>query len=325
MLYDDLPSVTGTTYQDAARTKYDARITNYGSATAFAEYIRDVRNGQGYGNGIIGWDIGLWAKVAGMLDDRYTGNGYDSDADDIAEVIWQDSFNDNPGYFDVVDDAGYDPTYSDLNFYWYNLGITGLIEAFVAADVHTSDLPWLISQLLDSQGSEGFISYSYGGNAGDDDWQSTAYAMMALGNYDQATYQLELNHMGYYLGATQDVSGGWKYSSNNHYPEVGGECTSGLYFTTNDITDVVVDDDFTGQADVDAYNAAHGTSYIWGYDAFATIAEGIAAVTGSTVHVAAGTYYEALNITTPGLEIIGEDEATVIIDPTGLGFDNAGL
>ena len=47
-----------------------------------------------------------WALAAAMLDDRY--GGYATDADDIAEVIWQDSFNDNPGYFDVVDDAGYD-------------------------------------------------------------------------------------------------------------------------------------------------------------------------------------------------------------------------
>lgn len=55
------------------------------------------------------------------------------------------------------------------------------------------------------------------------------------------------------------------------------------------------------------------------------IQEGIDMVTGSTVHVAAGTYLEALNITTPGLEIIGDDEATVIVDPTGMAFDNAGI
>ena len=326
MVYDDLSGVTGTTYQDAAKAKYDARIATYGTAADFAEYIRDVRAGQGYENGIIAWDIGVWVRVAVMLHNRYPGNGYDTDADAMAEVLWQDSFNDTPGHFDVVDDAGYDAGGADKNYWWYNLGLTGLIDAFSEANVHTSELTWLANQLLASQDSQGFVSFQYGGNAGDEDWQSTAYAMMSLGRLDQATYQTEINWMGYYLAATQDAgSGGWVYSSGNHYPEVCGECTAGMYFTSNGVTDVVVDDDFTGQDDVDVYNAAHSTSYVWGYTAFATIAEAMAAVTGSTINVAPGTYYETLNITMDGLTIIGEDEATVIIDPTGMAVNNAGI
>ncbi|MCK4858533.1 MAG: right-handed parallel beta-helix repeat-containing protein [candidate division Zixibacteria bacterium] len=49
------------------------------------------------------------------------------------------------------------------------------------------------------------------------------------------------------------------------------------------------------------------------------------ATAGDVINVAAGTYYETLNITTTGLEIIGENRATVIIDPTGLASDNAGI
>ncbi len=77
-------------------------------------------------------------------------------------------------------------------------------------------------------------------------------------------------------------------------------------------TDVLVDDDFTCQADVDVYNAAHGTSYIWGYDAFATIQEGIDAVTGSTVNVLAGTYIEQVTID-KSLSLLGAGESVTTV------------
>lgn len=332
MLYNDLPGVSGTAYMDSARAKYDSRIASYGSATAFAEYIRDVRAGQGYENGIIAWDIGIWARAAAMLHDRFPGSGYDTDADDIAEVIWQDSFNDSPGYFDVIDDQGFDPGYADYNFYWYNLGITGLIDAFDAADVHTSEIPGLVSILLDGQYSHGAFSYCYGANTDDEDWQSTAYVMMTLGRLDQATYQDELNRAGYYLGATQDAaSGGWIYSSGNHYPEIGGECVAGLYFTTDAVTDVIVDDDFTSQADVDAYNSANGTNYTYGYDAFGSIQDAIDGVTGSTINVLPGTYTENIDVD-KYVHIIGsgsgEDPASNTIltqNPTGAGDSKIGV
>ncbi|MBD3170087.1 MAG: T9SS type A sorting domain-containing protein [candidate division Zixibacteria bacterium] len=238
MLFNDLYSSEvhpTTVYEDAAKAKYDGRIAAYGgSATALAEYIRDVRAGQGYENGIIAWDIGIYAVAAQMLYERFGGT-YDIDADDIAEVLWQDSFNDNPGYFDIIDDAGWDSTYSDYNFYWYNLGITGLIDGFSASNSHTSEIPELITLLLDSQYPSGAISYCYGAHEGDEDWQSTGYAGTSLGAYDQESYQSQINYMGLWLAQTQDTSGGWVYSSGNHYPEIGGECAAALYFTSNDL------------------------------------------------------------------------------------------
>ncbi len=232
MLYDDLPSVTGTTYQDAAKTKYDARIASYGNATAFAEFVRDYRGiTNGYPNGIIAWDIGLFVKAAAMLHERYPSAGYDNDAADMAEVIWQDSFNDNPGYFDVIDNQGFDPTYANKSYYWYTLGITGLIDAFYSAQVHTSEISGLLTILLECQYPNGAFSYCYGANQYDEDWQSAAYAVNSLALADIDEYQTEINHACYWLYATQDqTSGGWVYSSGNHYPEIGGECTSALYF-----------------------------------------------------------------------------------------------
>jgi hypothetical protein len=317
MYYNDLPGVIGTSYMDSAKAKFDARIASQGSPTAWARYIRDVRNGQGYGNGIIAWDIGFYVVAAAMLDDRYPGdpNDYDQAADDMAEVLWQDSFNDNPGYFDIIDDAGWDPTYANRNYWWYTLGLTGLIDAFYASGNHTNEIPGLVIRLLDSQYSFGAISGSYGANDYDEDWQSTAYAMTSLGRLDQTTHQEAINRMAFWTSATQDASGGWRYSSGNHYPEIGGECTAGLYYSANDVPDALVDDSFTSQDDVDIYNTANGTHYVWGYDAFATIQEGVDAVDGSTVNVLAGTYREQIYID-ESLDLVGSGTGSCVIEAT---------
>lgn len=282
-LYDSVVSPTST-YADAAKAKYDGRITTYGSAGALARYIRDARHGQGYDNGIIAWDIGIWAVDAQMLYDRYGGT-YAADADSIAEVLWQDSFNDSPGYFDIDEDDGWDPTYTDKNYWWYTIGLTGLIDAFYASGAHTGEIAGLITRLQASQHSNGAFSDSYGVHDGDEDWQDTAYILMTLQNYNATTYATEIHHGAYWLGATQHTGGGWVYDSGNHYPEVGGECTAALSFGSAP-SEVWVDDNWHNQADVDAGHPG----LVWGYDAFGTIQNGINAVAGSTVNVAAGTY-----------------------------------
>ncbi len=238
MNYDDLPLATGTTYQDAAKAKYDARMGVYGSATALAEYIRDVRHGQGYDNGIIPWDIGAWAVVASMLDARYTG--YDDDADDIAEVLWQDTYNDTPGYFDIVGNCGFDPSNGDYDY--YNLGISGLLDAFVAADAHTGEIPGLIGIILADMYPSGAMGNSCGVNTDDESWQATAYCAMSLARYDADTYWEEINAMAGWLGSTQDtVSGGWVYSNGNHYPETCGEATAALGLAASPVGPVAPD------------------------------------------------------------------------------------
>jgi hypothetical protein len=238
--YNDLPGVTGTAYQDSAKAKYDARIATHGSAKAWAEYIRDARAGQGYENGIIAWDIGIWAVAAAKLDDKY--GGYAADADSIAEVLWQDSFNDNPGYFDIVDDAGWDSTYANTDYYWYTLGISGLIDGFIAADLHTDELGGLATLITDSQYASGAVSFSYGANTNDEDWQSTAYCALSLARYDHATYQDEIKDMGGWTADTQDaLTGGWRYSNGNHYPEIAGENIAGMYFAYRGYDTVAAD------------------------------------------------------------------------------------
>jgi hypothetical protein len=316
MLYDDLSSVSGTIYQDAAKSKFDSRISAYGSATALAVAIRDARHTSGYDNGIIPWDISTWAKVAAMLSTRYGNAPYDygQAAIDIAEVLWQDTYNANPGYFDLSACSGWDPSYGNLRYYWYNLGVSGLIEAFTASNTHTSEIADLVTRLKASQTTTGAVCFCYGVHPNDEDWQTTAYAIMALAYTDQSTHQTSINHMGYWLAATQDASGGWKYSDDTHYPEIAGENASGISFAQAPMV-VVVDDNFTSQTDVDAYNSAHSSSYVFGYDAFGTISDGIAAVAATgTVNILAGIYTDNLYVTRP-VNIAGEDAALVTLYP----------
>jgi hypothetical protein len=255
-----------------------------------------------------------------MLADRYPSDPYNyaQAADDIATVIYYDSFLQAPGYFDVTTNknSGWDPDYANYDYYWYTLGITGIIDAFVAADFHTELVPGLVTILLECQyaGGGGF-SFCYGANDDDEDWQSAAYAVMSLAGVDQSAHQASINSACYWLAATQDASGGWVYSNGNHYPEIAGECTGALYFGENLFSnapaEVWVDDGFT---------PSWSDGHLWGYDAFDTIQEGIDGVADSgTVNVAAGTYDETLNIDgRSGLTVSGADKTTVILAPTAV-------
>lgn len=86
---------------------------------------------------------------------------------------------------------------------------------------------------------------------------------------------------------------------------------------------VIVDDDFTGQESVDAYNSAHGTGYVWEYDAFATIPEALVGADVRTVYVLDGFYHEPIDIegSSPGdksisISIIGSGQLNTVFQPT---------
>jgi len=165
-----------STYDNTARAMWDGKFVTGGGthadATAYAEYIRDARAGQGYENGIIPWDIAAYVEAAQDLDGTFSGNGYDLDADAMAEVVYQDVYNDSPyGYFDLEEDKFE---------WWFNLGVGGVIDCFQVAGVHTGELPALLSLLLESQDpSGGFTDYYQLGL----DWQTTGYNLMTLSRF----------------------------------------------------------------------------------------------------------------------------------------------
>jgi hypothetical protein len=230
MLYNDISGVTGTAYKDAAKAKYDADIAAHGGTAAlFAAWLRDDRGiTQGYHNGIITWDLGAYAVAAEMLYARY-GGSYHNDAVDIANVMYGAAFTTNANYFDLVRCAGWDPAWSTVDYWWYNLGVSGLVDAFYVSGAHATEIPGLVTKLLNSQASFGGFCGSYGVHASDDDWQTTAYVVMSLHRVNPTTYASVIKHAAYYMAGSQDASGGWAYGSTV-YPEVVGECASALYF-----------------------------------------------------------------------------------------------
>jgi len=228
-----LPGVSDpSVYVAAADAIWQYRLANYGpTATDFAEFIRDYRAGS-YPNGIIPWDIGIWAVGVQRLS-SLSGGIYDTDAADIAEVLYQDSFALVPGYFDVHGaNKGAVDDYSDVRYWWYTLGVTGLIDAFTATGTHTAELPGLEALLMECQYDWGAFSYQYGANAAfnDSDDQTTAYACISLARLPDNTANLEaLSNGAFVLSAWQDdATGAILYSDGSHNTEVTGECTAAM-------------------------------------------------------------------------------------------------
>tara|TARA_Y100001933_G_scaffold152099_1_gene150541 strand:- start:88984 stop:101430 length:12447 start_codon:yes stop_codon:yes gene_type:complete len=105
---------------------------------------------------------------------------------------------------------------------------------------------------------------------------------------------------------------------------VGGTDNNDVVLTVVSIADIYVDDDWVGLSFGDDPDGA-GPATAFGFDAFATIQEGVDAVaTDGTVHVYAGTYAGDINID-QNLTLQGEsgDSADVVIDAATAtnGFD----
>ena len=234
--YAQLPGVADPApYYAKAQAIWNWRLNNTGTgtATSVAEAIRDSRHSQGYDNGIIPWDVASYVQAVAMLDTVLPGNGYAADAAAMAEVLWQDSFNANPGYFQPYGvNQGFDPNWNTSIYWWYNLGVSGLIQAFSTANVHTGELAGLQTLLLDSQYADGAFSDQYGNDPAYNfrDWQTTAYCVRALARFLPATptAQDAAYRGGVWLAWDQDASGAFVYDSGNHYPEIGAECAMAM-------------------------------------------------------------------------------------------------
>ncbi len=308
MLYNDLPGVTGTTYKDAAKAKYDAAIASNGTAGALATAILNRRHNQGYDNGIIPWNIAPWARVAQMLGVRYGGT-YAADAIAIADVMYQDTYGTGLRYFDLDRCAGWDPDYNVEDYWWYTLGISGLIDAFAYSNSHTDKIPNLITTLLECRytgpATPGAFSYCYGCHTDDWDWQSTAYAVMSLANYNRTAYQAIINQAYNWIASTQHTCGGWYDPWNSYFcTEVAAELTSAIYFANGPIK-----------------NTNTGKIYYKIQDAI----DDPATLDGHTIQVAAGTYHESQITINKALTIQGAGWASTIIDGSDATLTAGGL
>ncbi len=163
--------------------------------------------------------------------------------------------------------------------------------------------------------------------ASDEDTQNTAYSVMALvaaQGHGCGPYDDEIADGRDWLWSMQDTDGGYfSYPGGDHNTEVEGEVLSAMTAPP----EVWVDDDYC--------DGCANDGHAWGYDAFDNIQDGIDAVEGSTVNVAAGMYNERLTIdksldlrgaqygvdpTAPGARTTPAAES--IIDITGLSVQN---
>jgi len=239
--FANLPGVTDQAALHAnAVAVWDWRIANTGGGTAagIATGIITSRSGQGYENGIGPWDVAAYVEAAMMLHAVFPGDGYDVAAADMAEVLYQDAFMLAPGYFDFNGRCkGYTTDYSNPDYYWYGLGIQGLITSFQLAGIHTAELPLLEGLLMDCQYDDGAFGDQYGAplDVNTRDWQTTAYVSLTLADYmaPTAANRGALYNAGVWLASTQDATGAFVYFGGNHYPEIGGECAAALAMAYN--------------------------------------------------------------------------------------------
>jgi len=220
-----------TLYEAGAKDIFDYRITSYGgSATLLAEAIRDLRFGQGYDNGLIPWDISPWAVGAAMLDNVF--GGYATAATDIVGVMFDDAYNGAPGYFmpEELQNQGWD--WGISSYWYYNLGVCGLIRAFDATGLHSDKIPNLQALLLAGQYPDGAFSDQWGAdpNQNDRSSQATANACITIVNNLPVVHDTQnaLYRGAWWLSYYQDTSGAWLYSNLTHVPQVGGEALAGL-------------------------------------------------------------------------------------------------
>jgi len=210
------------TYASLARARYDARISTYGSATGFAAQIVDLHFTQGEANGVIPWDIGLCAMDAAALDEYFPGLGYDADIGAMANVIYADVYEDDPGYFDETDPSEYR----------WTMGIAGTLLAFEAANLHPTETASLAQTLIDYQNDGVTKSPAGAWDWNDDysggDYQTTAYVVMALMAYDSGDARDVAVAGVDWLISEQRPNGSWYWEGRNEYPEEEGEILTAI-------------------------------------------------------------------------------------------------
>lgn len=200
-------------YASFAKTRYQSAVVEYGSGTAtgFAEFIRDRRLGQSL-PAVVSWDINLYIQGCLALHRFDPGGSFDQHAKDMAEVIYACIYGD-PVVFDITN-----PT---LNEFW--VGITGAMEAFKTTGVHLDKADELADLLIANQNEDGhFVGIEDGSDA-----QTTAYAILAL--LKMGTKAEAVVKAVDYLIDSQQANGAWNYEGTTENTEVTSEAIQALY------------------------------------------------------------------------------------------------
>lgn len=200
-------------YTDFAATRWASAKTEFGSGTAtgFAQYIRDARKSQGL-PAIISWDINLYLQGLLALHQAIPAGGYDAEAVEMAEVIFTSLYV-PPVDFDMGD--------QNQTEYW--LGITGALCAFACTGVHPNQAAALVTALQNGQQTDGHWVGIIDGS----DVQTTSYAVMALVKAEDAAIpgivKSKIAKGASYLVSKQLTNGGFEYNGSTENTEVTSE------------------------------------------------------------------------------------------------------
>ena len=211
----ELSEATGdAAYASFAKTRWASARTEFGSGTAtgFAEYIRDVRKGQNL-PAVISWDINLYIQSLLALNSYFPDEGFAGEAKDMAEVVYNSLYV-SPVDFDITDDTS--------NEFW--VGISGALDAFVTTDTHATESAALATQLEGGQEDDGH----WPGVDDGSDAQTTAYAVLALIHAESDRPVVAGVN---YLVGSQQANGGWLYDGGEN-TEVTSEATQAIYHFT---------------------------------------------------------------------------------------------
>ena len=223
--------VSGTTADDIvalAKARWDDRLNHagavypseVGTATRMAEWLIYVRTPNWLS--LIPWDLEAAVKSAVALHEKYPDDGYFEQAQDIADVIYDCIFVEDPPYLDV----------NDPEEKCYTLGLAGAIEAFTEAELYPDEASDLKDLLIEYQSDDGYWDASE--LSDQESVQATAYAVMALLAQGDVDARLAAREGVNWLVDTQDELGGWNPSSlgsGDENLECDGEAAWAIYET----------------------------------------------------------------------------------------------
>ncbi|MGB9587778.1 MAG: choice-of-anchor U domain-containing protein, partial [Armatimonadota bacterium] len=316
LFLEELSSVTGDPkYSNFVQTYFWDKLKSgtYGEsnnldAAGFGDLVVDTRNSWGQVE-VSPWDLSATAIAAHVAGETSVRDALMSKI--LRGLNLTTTSNNN---FDVIGLAG---------AIWAS-AVTGVnLDPTTGAYASANSTQDLITILLSAQrSSDGAFIWSRWNSACDStdpangDVQTTAFAIMALNAFNRNLYAANIARGYAFIKSQQQASGQFL-----EYPgalpnaaggvEVHAEALSALVALATSV--VYVDDNWAG---LNPGDPADGHTF--GLDAFATIQDGINAVTsGGTVNVAPGTYVEGPQIViNTDLSIIGADKATTIIRPS---------
>lgn len=191
-------------FAELAAARYDAKVSEAGSAQALGESIRDLRHNQG-NDGLIGYDLAWLTFAAQGLHTVFPAGGYDGHAQTYATIIGNDLVSPTP-LFDMED--GSEAFYTD--------GLSWSFLALHATDQLTELQGDLKELILATQLENG--AWGFNDDFPEPDLQATAGALLALKLAGTGADRPERRAAIRYLVDQQTEDGGWDYAPGDESP-----------------------------------------------------------------------------------------------------------